>query len=122
MEDPRSFYVVPKDAEPLPVQPLPRGQLEKWALETEIADGAGAIRRGGKWKVNIVEVDNQKDALEVYDTLEENGYAAEVKPIKIGEPWSYRVRIANLPSKNEAEALGEKLKSQLNYSTVTVSK
>jgi FecR protein/SPOR domain len=122
MEAPRTFYLIPKDAEPLAVQPIPAGQLEKWALETEIAEGEGAIRRGGKWKINILEADNQKDALEVYVTLEDGGYPAEIKPIMKGEAWSYRVRIANLPSKMEAEALAEKLKNEFKFTQITVSK
>lgn len=122
MQDPNSYYLALADAPAQAVQPIPAGQLEAWSLETEIIDGQGAARRGGKWKVNILEADNQKDALDAYRVLEENGYAAEVKPLKKGDAWSYRVRIANLPNKSEAEALAETLKTQLGFVAAAASK
>src|SRR3972149_3437946 len=51
MDQPLSFYIAPRGAPALPVAPVDPAQLRQWAAETEIASGAGAARRGGKWKV-----------------------------------------------------------------------
>ena len=41
----------------------PQQQFDEWALETEIAPGKGAARRGGKWRVTAAEVTTQDAAL-----------------------------------------------------------
>ena len=86
-------------------------QLQQWALETEIAAGQGAAKKGGKWKVVAASNGNQADALKVYDQLRAAGYAAEIHPMGTPDKRSYQVRISNLPSKSEAEALGAKIDS-----------
>ena len=53
MDQPMSFYVAPKDKPGEPVAPVPKEQLAKWAAETDIAAGAGALRKGGKWRVYL---------------------------------------------------------------------
>ena len=84
-------------------------QLTQWATETEIAAGQGAAKQGGKWKVVAASNDTQAAALKVYDQLRAAGYAAEIHPMGTPDKRSYQVRISNLPSKAEAEALGVKL-------------
>ena len=87
-------------------------QLVEWAKETEIAAGAGATRRGGKWKVVLASADTQAGALALYDQLRDGGYAAEIRPAMVGEKQVYRVRIANLPSKAEGEMLAAGLRGR----------
>ena len=84
-------------------------QLTQWATETEIAAGQGAARKGGKWKVVAASHDNQAGALQLYDRLRAAGYAAEIHPMGTPDKRSYQVRIGNLPSQAEAEALGAKV-------------
>ena len=121
MDQPMSFYIAPKNEPPLPVAPVSKEQLALWSAETEIAAGAGAIRKGGKWQVYLVEAGNQSDALCIYDQLRNAGYAAEIRPLKSEAGMAYRVRISNLPSKQEAETLAGKLKGKLGISEPKVS-
>ena len=51
MDQSRQFYQREKGTT-APVGMVDDAQLAKWALETEIEEGKGAARRGGKWKVN----------------------------------------------------------------------
>ncbi len=51
MDQPLSFYKMPKGTAPLPVGPVDAEQLGKWATETDIAQPATQI--GGKWKVDL---------------------------------------------------------------------
>ena len=62
-------------------RPVSKEQLDLWSLETEIAAGAGALRKGGKWRVYLADANNQDDALKAYDRLRNAGYAAEIRPV-----------------------------------------
>lgn len=87
-------------------------QLAQWAQQTEIADGQGAVLRGGKWRVTLASVSTQSEALAVYDQLRTAGYAAEIHPVKAGEKRIYVVRISRLPTKADAEALAAQLRGK----------
>ena len=80
------------------------------------------MRRGGQWKLTLTTADTQKAALEVYDRVREAGYAAEIRPVKEGDKSAYAVRLANLPSRAEAEALAASLKGQLGLDELKVSR
>lgn len=121
MDQPLSFYIAPRNAPPLPVAPVSRQQLDQWARETEIGAGMGAMRKGGKWKVYVAEAATQEAALGVYDALRNAGYAAEIRPAKTGAAQVYRVRISNLTNRNEAEALGARLRGSMGVAEPKVS-
>ena len=109
MNQPRQFYRREK-GQTQPVGLVEPAQLGQWARETDIEAGKGAVRRGGKWRVTLASADTQGAALALYDRLRDNGYAAEIRPATVGGRLVYRVRIANLPSREEAEALAAKLR------------
>lgn len=123
MDQPMSFYIAPKNEPPLPVAKVSQQQLDEWSAETEIAAGAGAMRRGGQWKVTLAEANTQDDALGIYDRLRDAGYAAEIRPpLKSAAGQIYRVRISHLPSRQEAEALAGKLKGRMGIAEPKVSR
>lgn len=109
MDQPLSFYVAPRGQSPLPVQPVKPEQLQQWAAETEIAPGAGAARRGGRWKVVLASGESENEVLRVYQDVRAAGYAAELAPRRVDGRRAYDVRIAQLPSRPEAEALAASL-------------
>ena len=111
MDQARQFYRREK-GQTLPLGFVAPEQLVEWARETDIEAGKGAARRGGKWKVILASTDTQAAALALYDQVSDNGYAAEIRPARVGDKLQYRVRIANLPSKAEAEGLAAKLRGQ----------
>jgi hypothetical protein len=111
MDQARQFYRR-ENGQTQPIGFVEPAQLGEWARETEIAAGAGAARRGGKWKVILASADTQAAALALYDQLRDAGYAAEIRPARAGDKPVYRVRIANLLSKAEAEALGASLRGR----------
>jgi hypothetical protein len=120
MDQPLQFYQR-NQGKTAPIGLVDPKQLGQWALETDIAAGRGAARRGGKWKVTLASVDTQEAALSVYDQVRANGYAAEIRPVKSGEKFIYHVRIASLPSKEEAEALAGQLKGKMGVVEPQVS-
>ena len=122
MDQPLMFYIAPKDRPPLPVAPVPKEQLEQWAAETEIQAGRGALRRGGKWKVVLATVNTQQEALKVYDALRTAGYAADIRPAQAQGKHTYDVRLSQLPSKAEAQALADALRGRMGVTEPRVSR
>jgi hypothetical protein len=116
MDQPQTFYVMRMDASPLPVTGLATEQLAKWATETEIAAGQGAIRGGGKWKVQLLTADSEHDAMAAYDELRAAGYDVRIRP----QGGQYQLRITQLPSRAEAQALARKLTGKMGITAPTV--
>lgn len=120
MDQPQQFYQRVKGTTQ-PVGRVADAQLAEWAKETRIESGRGAARRGGKWKVTLASVDTQAAALAVYDALREAGYSATILPVKTGDKSVYHVRIVQLPSKNDAEALAAQLRGRYGVADPKVS-
>jgi hypothetical protein len=111
MDQERQFYQREK-GQTKPVGFVEPVQLAQWAQQTEIADGQGAVRSGGKWRVTLASAGTQSEALAVYDQLRTAGYAAEIHPVKAGAKRVYVVRISRLPTKGDAEALAAQLRGK----------
>lgn len=109
MDQPKSFYIAPKGQPPLPVAPVSDAQLAQWAAETEIDRGKGAARVGGRWKVILHAGSSENEVLAVYEQVRLAGYAAELGAFWRKNQRHYDVRIANLPSRAEAQALADRL-------------
>jgi hypothetical protein len=121
MDQPLSFYIAPKRRPALPVQPVNADQLKQWAEETEIEAGKGAARRGGRWKVVLASGESENDVLRVYQDVRAAGYAAELDPKRVQGRRAYDVRIAQLPSKAEADALAAALSGRYGVSSPRVT-
>jgi len=120
LDQPRQFYQR-NQGETAPVGFVEPQMLGQWALETEIAAGQGAARTGGKWKVTLVSSETQDGALAVYDQVRAGGYAAEIHPAFVAGRRVYIVRLGNLPSREEADALGAQLKGKMGVGEPRVS-
>jgi len=121
MDRPLSFYVAPKGAPALPVAPVAPKQLRIWSAETQIAPGAGAARRGGKWKVIAASAGTRAQALKVNDALRAAGYAAEIRQRMRANKRIYEVRLTQLPSKADAEALAASIRGRMGVTAPKVS-
>jgi hypothetical protein len=120
LDQPNQFYQR-TGGQSQPVGSVSAEQIKLWSAETEIQAGQGAARRGGKWKVNLGSAESQDDAFRLYDAARAAGYAASIHPATAGDKRVYNVRIANLPSKAEAEALAARLKGKFEGSEPKVS-
>ena len=121
MDQERQFYRREKGTT-APIGFVEPAQLVQWAQQTEIADGQGAARAGGRWHVTLATAASQKEALDVYGQLRTAGYAAEIHPAKTGEKRVYRVRISRLPSEADAEALAAQLRGMHGVGEPSVSR
>jgi hypothetical protein len=87
------------------VRPTGLGQLASWAKETDLPAGSGFQQAGGTWSVELATAPSERDALSLYGELRTLGYATQIFPVGPVGQRSYAVRIVNLPSEAEAQAL-----------------
>jgi hypothetical protein len=111
MNKPRQFYRR-EQGRTLPVGLVEAQQLAQWAQETEIADGRGALRRGGRFGVQLATADTREPLLASHKQLTDAGYPAEVAQRKQGQKSSYVLRIRQLPTREEAQSLADQLKGK----------
>jgi hypothetical protein len=116
MDQPRQFYRR-VSGQTQPVGLVEPAQLETWARETDIQPGRGAARRGGRFEVQLVRAESQAAALALYDQLRTAGYPAEIRPVADGERRLYVVRIRNLASRADAQALEKQLRSRFSLAS-----
>lgn len=111
LDQPLQFYQRDRGVT-APVGFVAPAQLAEWAKETEIAAGTGASKRGGRYRLTLARADTQEGALAVYDQLRAAGYAASILPATVEGKRIYLVRLTQIPSKAEAEALAANLKGR----------
>src|SRR5438477_6466100 len=104
-----------------PVGTVDKAQLGQWAAETDLQTGKGVSRRGGRFSVLLATADEQNAALALYDELRNAGYPAEIWPVKQAEKLVYVVRIRQLPSRAEANALANQLRGKFGITEPKVS-
>ena len=111
MDKPRQFYQRDK-GKTQPVGFVEAKQLAQWSLETDIQDGKGALRSGGRFSVQLATADKRDALVSIQKQLSDAGYPAEIAQRKEGDKLSYIVRIRQLPSREEAQALANQLKGK----------
>jgi hypothetical protein len=121
MDRARTVYQAPAGLPSLPIDAITAEQLGLYAAETEIAQGQGAVGKGGRWRVYAAHAATQSEALALYDRLQEAGYPAAISPITAQGKTVYRVRIAGLLSEADGTAVAIRLKVELGLPEVTVS-
>src|SRR5262245_31961184 len=119
MDKPLQFYRRDQ-GKTQPVGSVEPAQIDKWAQETEIESGKGALRSGGKFSVQLAVTDNQQAARGIRDQLRTAGYPAELAQRKDADKLVHTVRIRHLPSREEAQALANRLKGKYGVEEATV--
>jgi len=120
MNQPRQFYRRDK-GKTEPVGFVEAKQLEQWAQETDIEAGKGALRSGGRFSVQLAAAEKEEPLRAVRNQLREAGYPAEIAQRKEGDKLTYIVRIRQLPSRAEAQALAGQLKGKFGVQDPKVS-
>lgn len=114
-----------RDQAPAAVASVEAEQVEKWAAETEIQAGAGVLRRGGAWGVNLAPVATQAEALALYDQLREAGYPARIRPRRDGageEGYAYVLRVGGFAGREAARQMAGRLAAELGVAPGAVSR
>lgn len=125
LSEPLAFASALRDQAPRAVASVEAEQVEKWAAETEIQAGAGVLRRGGAWGVNLPPVATQAEALALYDQLREAGYPARIRPRHDGageEGYVYVLRVGGFAGREEARQMAGRLTAELGVAPGAVSR
>jgi len=122
MSEALSVYVAPRGAAPEHLRTVAPEQGDRWVLQTEVEAGGGYARRGGQWKVELASINSETGALALYDQARAAGYAVRIKPRRAAGGYLYSVRVAQLPSAPEANALAEKLTRSLALTAPVVTR
>ena len=109
MKDPLTYLQAPQTG-PATVEAVALDQLKAWAAQTEITEGGGALRKGGRWKLYLGSFPQQLEALSLYDSLRREGYPVRIQPQQADGGPLYRLRLAGFSSEQEANAVGMRLK------------
>jgi len=124
LDQPQVYFAAPRNAVPQLRQVDP-DDFRRWARETEILPGDGALQRGGKWRVLLTRAGSQREALAVYDRARQAGYAVQVSVRSAQQgmlgkegPWEYDVVLAQLPSREDAAVAAQKVKAQLGLEAI----
>lgn len=108
LDQPRQFYRR-EQGKAQPVGFVEPQQLHQWSEEAEIGAGKGALRRGGRFSVQLATADKPAALRKTLEELREAGYPAEVQSRKDGDRASYALRIRHLPTREEAQVLADQL-------------
>lgn len=111
LREPRQFYRR-VDGKTQPVGVVNETQIDRWSSEVELQQGKGIARRGGRYSVILASAAEQNAVLPIYRELQDAGYPAELRPLKQAGKTNYVVRIRQLASRDEAEALAKQLRGK----------
>jgi hypothetical protein len=120
MDRPRQFYRRDQ-GKTQPVGFVDAKQLGQWSAETDIEAGKGALRRGGRFGLSLLVSERAEEAAGVRNRLREAGYPAETTRRQEGGKTLYTVRIRQLPSRDEAQALANRLEGRFGVKESRVS-
>lgn len=122
MQDPMTFYLVPKNQPAQPVSPVNKDQLAAWAAQTELLDGLGVVSQDGQWSVHLLSVKQQAGAEDFRKKLDRAGYGAQVIPAEINGVRWYRVTITHFASRKDAQAFAGSMDGRFGIHRPWVSK
>ena len=107
---------------PAPPSKVDPDTLGRYAAETEIAPGEGAQAPGGRWQVVASAGNSERGALDDWDRLRAGGFNATIEPSgRRGGPIVYRVRVAGIATREDAQAVAAALAGSLGFHKATVA-
>ncbi len=93
----------------------------QWAAETELDAVTGGAQRGGRFRVDVSTATDRQAAMRDREALRRAGYPASLATVKGKAGPVHRVRIVNLSSERDAQAVADKVKA-LGFSGAAVGK
>ena len=113
MAEPLLFFIAPRGQPPKPVAPVDKKQVDQWSDETELRDGVGASRRGGRYGVDVSAATDHGSAAQLLRKVQEAGYPGRLESSRdsYGNE-SHQVRITGLATARDATSLAQKLRGE----------
>lgn len=114
MDEPLQFFIAPRNQKPKPVGKVSPAQIEEWARETEIGEGQGATRAGGRLRVEVLRTSDREAARQLESKLQAAGYPVVVETLSGGYGASeYSATIGAVASAKDRDALLARVKNVL---------
>jgi hypothetical protein len=114
MDEPLQFFIAPRNEKPKPVGKVPKAQIDEWSEETEIREGQGATRAGGKLRAELLRTSDFNAARQMESKLKVWGYPATVDTLSGSySATEYAVAIGGIASEKDRDALTARVKNQL---------
>ena len=115
MDEPLQFFIAPRNEKPKPVGKVPQAQIDEWSEETEIRDGQGATRAGGRLLVEFLRTSDLSAARQMESKLKAWGYPAAVETLSGGYGVSeYSVYIGGVANEKDRDSLTVRVKNALS--------
>jgi hypothetical protein len=112
MAEPLLFFIAPRNQPPKPVASVNKKQVEQWSEETELRDGRGAIRRGGRYQVDLFVTRDGNAAQQVSNKLRDAGYPVQIESVSDSYGREeHQVRITGFATARDAGVVAERLKT-----------
>ena len=121
MDQPLQFYRR-IDGKTQPVGTVEKSQLDQWSAETDLQAGKGIARAGGRVTLELGRYDSRSTAVGLREDVRKAGYPAVMTPLRGKEQTVYVVRIRQLASRGEANALAEQLRGKYGVAEPKVSR
>lgn len=123
LSEPLQYYAADKGKAPGPVSSVDQQQLAVWAAQTELQDGVGTAKRGGRWAVTLTTVESQAAALDVYDRAVASGVAPKIRPVKTeDDSYRYELSVRQIATEAQARLVAERLARELDIPAPRVSR
>jgi hypothetical protein len=121
MDQPLQFYRR-VDGKAQPVGAVEKSQLDQWAAETDLESGKGIARAGGRVTLELGRFDSRSSAIGVREEVRKAGYPAVMTPIRAKDQTTYVVRIRQLASRAEADAVAGQLRGKYGITEPKVAR
>jgi hypothetical protein len=114
MDEPLQFFIAPRNEKPKPVGRVPKAQIDEWSQETEITEGQGAIRAGGRLRAEFLRTADFGAARDMEGKLKAWGFPAVLETLSAGYGASeYAVYIGGVAGEKDRDALTVRVKNAL---------
>lgn len=115
MDEPLQFFIAPRNQTPKPVGKVPQQQIDEWARETEISEGQGATRAGGRFRVELARLADENAARDLENRLKAAGYPAVIDPVRNAQgATQYAVCVLGVATEKDRDALQARLKTVMS--------
>lgn len=121
LDQPLQFYRR-VDGRAQPVGAVEKAQLDTWSAMVDLQPGKGIARAGGRVTLELGRFDSRTAAIGVREDVRKAGYPAVMTPIRGKAQTTYLVRIRQLASRAEADALAEQLRGKYGVTEPKVSR
>lgn len=112
MNEPLQFFIAPRKGTPKPVGKVPQKQINEWAQETEITEGQGATRAGGRLLAEATRLSDEHMARELQARLRAEGYPAVMESVTGGR---FSVRVPGVATEKDRDMLVVRMKAALGF-------